>query len=258
MYWEIGQKVPLNHQESLRLGIKVMHQYAAVLDLPEIKNSATFYLFHDHDGLSAAYAGLKGWEQGRAREHLTRWPQFGEAGLGFIFINSAQITRDELPPVRLMSVAAHELSHVYQYGLGMFDQFHLRHDEVRVHGPAWLQEGVAEFHALRALARGGVFPYERRRGDYARRARIVEHPLEEMETYAGLLGVPGGYELATMAAEYLAAKAGEEALIIYWALLGPETNWTESFQTAFGVTVQDLYTLFEEHRAMGFPMPSLP
>ena len=83
-------------------------------------------------------------------------------------------------------------------------------------------------------------------------------PSGRWKTYNVLLDGPGRFALATMGAEFLAAKAGEEALMTFWTLLGPGTTWQEAFNTAFGMTIDDFYSLFEEHRAAGFPAPDLP
>ena len=33
----------------------------------------------------------------------------------------------------------------------------------------------------------------------------------------------------------------------------PRPGWREAFERAFGMTVEEFYELFEEHRAAGFP-----
>ena len=91
-----------------------------------------------------------------------------------------------------------------------------------------------------------------------RQSRQVNVQLEETETYDGLKAGPGRSDMAAMASELLAAKAGEEALISFWTLLGPDTPWREAFEAAFGMTVEEFYPLFEEHRADGFPELDLP
>ena len=139
--------------------------------------------------------------------------------------------------------------------MGHFDT---THSEVRVHGPAWLTEGVAEFQAAWVLSKGSVIPYHQRREHSARQSPQAELSLHEMETYDGLLSGRGHFDVAVMAAELLAVNAGEESLIAYWTLLGPETPWQEAFQTAFGMAIEESYALFQEHRAAGFPELDLP
>ena len=151
------------------------------------------------------------------------------------------------------SVAAHEFSHVYQYTLGDLGEFDYTHSEVRVNGPAWMQEGIADFHAMTALAKGGIWPYHQRRRHWSNEADAADVRLGEMETYNVLLNGHGRWGLAVLGAEFLAAESSEEALFTYWALLGPETTWQQAFETSFGMTIGEFYGRFEEHRAAGFP-----
>ena len=261
--WEVGDEIPDAQRQSIREGILFMHRYAESVGLPELQGRTTIYLYDDPDTLAGAYARAFGTSVDEARRRLASVTWLGEAGIGandegYIFIFLARNPRDASSPARLMQVAAHELSHIYQYTLGEFGKFDASHDQVYVHGPAWLSEGVSDFHSLRALAKGGVISYEQRRGDVAGIASGVDSPLNELETYAELTAGPGRYDYGAMAAELLAAEAGEEALITYWTLLGPERPWQEAFETAFGMTVDGFYVLFEDHRAAGFPALGLP
>ena len=61
-----------------------------------------------------------------------------------------------------------------------------------------------------------------------------------------------------MAAELLAFRAGEGAILRYYALLTRGTDWRDAFESAFGLTVDDFYVLFEAHRAAGFPALEIP
>ena len=61
-----------------------------------------------------------------------------------------------------------------------------------------------------------------------------------------------------MAGELLASLAGESSLIKYYTNLTIGTTWQKEFQRTFGMTVDEFYELFEEHRAAGFPEVELP
>ena len=160
-----------------------------------------------------------------------------------------------------MKVAAHELLHAYQTALGG-----LRHsssdDQVPRAGPRWLREGIAEFFAYKALDAGSVLSYETERNSTSNHKRFVtqaegvDRPLSEMEKQDGIRGVP--YPFLLLAAELLASRSGEDALIRFFSLGQPGTTWQEAFETAFGMTVAEFYELFEEHRAAGFPDPNRP
>ena len=54
--------------------------------------------------------------------------------------------------------------------------------------------------------------------------------------------------LGQIAFEWHAEEVGEEAIIDYFALLKRSDTWEEAFQRAFGLTPDDFYARFEEHR----------
>ena len=262
--WEIGPEVPDEQYGYLRAGIVNMHQYAASLDLPPLPDDATFYVYRDQELAARALARLERRSLERARRSFADVGWAGLAGLepenehsGWITVNLEAYVRYP-EQWRYMRIAAHELSHVYQYTLGDLGKFDTTHKEVRVNGPAWMQEGFATFHSDRALAMGGIVPYEQSRQRLIRQSQRVDVLLKETETYDGLKAGPGRSDMAAMASELLAAEAGEKALITYWTLLGPDTPWQEAFETAFGMMIDEFYQLFEEHRAGGFPELDLP
>ena len=260
--WEVGPEVLEEYYQYARAGIVYLHRYAAPLGLPPLPDDSTFYLYYNLDLAARTLARLENRSVESARSAFVDDSWGGLAGLedvdsGWTMLNLPSLAQDGQPR-GFMKVAAHELFHVYQYTLQGYGRFSFTHSEVRVIGPAWMQEGVCEFQAIAALAKGGIWPYAQSHQRYANEAREVDVSLREMETYNVLLDGPGRFALATMGAEFLAAKAGEEALMTFWTLLGPGTTWQEAFNTAFGMTIDDFYSLFEEHRAAGFPAPDLP
>ena len=255
--WEVGPDVPDSIFYDMRKGIVPMHRYASSLGLPPLPDYATFYIYHDPESAARTLARLERRRLEDARQMVADGGWAGLAGLEPADEDSGWIMINLRYPV-YMRTAAHELSHVYQYTLQKHGRFDTTHQEVRVIGPAWMQEGFAIFHSDRALAMGGLVPYEQSRQELIRQSRQVDVQLEETETYDGLKAGPGRYDMAAMASELLAAKAGEETLISFWTLLGPDTPWREAFEAAFGMTVEEFYPLFEEHRADGFPELDLP
>ena len=246
-----------------RAGIFDMHRYASSLNLPPLPDDATFYLYSDRDLAVRTFARVERRSLEDARQRFDSGDWAALAGLepknersGWILVNLQAF--GNLESWSYMGIAAHELSHVYQYALQRHGRFDTTHKEVRVIGPAWMQEGFATFHPSRSLAMGGVVPYQQSRHRLIRQSQRVDVELEDTETYDGLRAGPGRYDMAAMASELLAAKAGEEALITFWTLLGPDTSWQEAFETTFGMTVDEFYPLFEEHRSAGFPKLDLP
>lgn len=262
--WEIGPEVPDEQYRYLRSGVLDMHRYASWLDLPPLPDDATFYLYHDLALGAKALARVEVRSLEDARRRLANIDWAGVAGLdpknedsGWIMVNLLAYVRYP-ESWRYMRTAAHELSHVYQYTLQNHGRFDTTHQEVRIIGPAWIQEGFATWQADRALAMGGVVPYEQSRQRLLRQSQRVDVRLRETETYNGLRGGPGRYDMAAMASELLATGAGEESLITFWTLLRPGTSWQEAFETTFGMTVDEFYRRFEAHRADGFPELELP
>ena len=262
--WEVGPGVSGEQFQYFRRGILDMHRYATSLGLPPLPDYSMFYVYHDPESAARTLARLERRTFEDARQIVADDGWRGRSGLelenedsGWIMVNLLAYVRYPEPRLH-MRTAAHELSHVYQYTLQRHGRFDTTHQEVRVIGPAWMQEGFATFHSERALAMGGVVPYEQSRQELIGQSQRVDVQLVETETYDGLRAGPGRYGMAAMASELLAAKAGEEALISFWELLGPDTPWQEAFEAVFGMTVEEFYPLFEEHRADGFPELDLP
>ena len=250
--WEIGAEVPVLHQLALRRGIVYMHEYAVFHGLKEPRLDSTFYLYYRWEDLYDAYARAKGLTVEEARRHLPHTG--GEAGYRFIFVNARQPFPYYVEGATSW-MAAHELGHVIQFMSGTIGTFDTDHGKVRVHGPAWLLEGGAEFWTARALSRAGVIDYAQRRAIFLRDAVSTDVELKECETYVGLLAGPGRYHLGAMAVEFLMTQSSERSLFEYWAILSPQTTWQEAFNQTFGMTVHEFYRLFREHRGAGYPAP---
>ena len=61
------------------------------------------------------------------------------------------------------------------------------------------------------------------------------------------------YDYSIMAVELLASYKGDGAILDYWASLDPGTVWETQFRKAFGISVDEFYTRFDEHAEAGFP-----
>ena len=258
--WEVGANVPDNMFYDVRRGLLLAEQYVRSLAVLELENEVVLYLYWD---IVPAMARVYGISERQARQSYETYGSAGEAtltddGSGAIIINGSIMETYGVSPVRFTHIASHELIHIYQYGLAAHRGIDLDHSKVRVHGPAWLQEGGAEFQTHRALTKGAVYLYDERRRWFSQTASAVDTPLSDLETYKGLLATQNSFELGAMAVELLAARAGEEAVMAYWTLLDPQTPWEEAFETTFGTTISEFYLLFEQSRAAGFPEEDLP
>ena len=257
--WEIGSEVSLADEQNARYAVQLMHDYAVSLGMPEIKEDITFYLYHNHDALFAAYARVGGVSVDYARDHWEDGDAIGETGPeawgAWVFVNtSAPWFRED--PVNLMSTSAGEfVGALTTYTLS---EFSWRSGTGEV--PRWLDAGIHTILQIRALEEGGLISYDTKRNSLVESAKYVgKQPLSEMETWRGFSGIRGdAYDYSTMAGELLASLAGESSLIKYYANLKVGTTWQKEFQKSFGMTVDKFYELFEEHRAAGFPDPLTP
>ena len=142
-------------------------------------------------------------------------------------------------------VLAHEYVHVLQHELAAGAPW----------GPQWLSEGVAVYgEALhRALVEQGL----------TAGAGLAERRLEEVAILAGRDEIPAlrnlervadpaervHYRLGFLAADWLAQRAGGEALLDYYRRLPSAERWQAAFGAAFGLGVDDFYKAFEGYLA---------
>ena len=125
--------------------------------------------------------------------------------------------------------------------------------------PAWLIEGSAEYIAGRYR---DAMDYEDYDDARERAVEVVEDEREEislsqLETRADFREVDPGfsYALGMLAAEWLAAHAGDEALFEYQRQLSRAgSKWPFAFEIAFGMTVEEFYEAFLQH-AVKFEEP---
>ena len=254
-HWYVGADVPHEYVGEIAKGASLMHEYAASRVMPESGGKVRQYLPGDLDTLVLINSALTGWSLERSREHWN--PNFAMAGDrgvadgSWIITNTFSSRYASTDPERRMKVAAHEMFHAYQKKLSTLKTGG-GDDEVPQAGPRWLTEGSAEFFAYKAMDAGGVFSYDTERNTRSvEHAKRVDRPLSEMENLRGVRGI--SYQFFLLGVELLAYHAGEDALIRFYSLQQPGTTWQEAFQIAFGMTVEEFYVLFEEHRAAGFP-----
>ena len=128
-------------------------------------------------------------------------------------------------------------------------------------GSDWLIRGTKEYSHARYRAAVGMGRYDTSRVAFVRDARGAGFALRNVEVIdPDADGWRNGQidALAFLAVEWLAARAGDPAIIEYFHLLPSSGTWQEAFAAAFGITVEDFYTGFEEYRAeIAPPVPYL-
>ena len=250
--WHIGDDVSPAAAEAVVEGTRLMHELASSLGLTDIDEEIRFYLYPGVEGLAPVFDAVTGMQSKQVRPWWWQGNGKGQAAEAFrgnIFLTTSAFTSSSL-----MKIAAHELSHAQASAIAGFNNSGAT-SEVQTHGPVWLREGIAERHAYLAMDRGGAQSYSDYRSNAVSYVRSRAFPqLMHLETHEQVWAVGHHtYGYFVLAAELLASYAGESALIEYFALLQPGTTWQEAFEAAFGVTVEEFYELFEEHRAAGFP-----
>ncbi len=254
--WDVGPNVPQNIFDETRTGIVLMHKYTSALGgLPAEVRPVTVFLYHDDwDALAPKYARRKGISTSDARAYLSSVQHTADVEEGFMVLFSANLAKET--PAYQRWVTAHELGHNYQdwnswYGVPYHDyHWGLVH---RVLGPVWLFEGCIEFQVAKAFDAGGVIQYDQYREWTVSVAQTVSAPLKDIETRTESRKHAGSYQLGWMACELLAHISGKTVPSIYWSLPAPDTSWQDAFTQFFGLSLEEFYPRFEQHRAAGFP-----
>ena len=123
---------------------------------------------------------------------------------------------------------------------------------------------MAELLTQLLISEVNDIPYENRREEYVAKAMGTDIPLSQAETWPEASHpnrdevISCIYRCGLMAVELLVSQVGQNALTDFFTMLHPDNTWQETFQTAFGMSVDEFYREFEEHRATGFPTLRLP
>ena len=121
-------------------------------------------------------------------------------------------------------------------------------------GPGWLVEGMREY-ALTSYREAAGEPAIRQRSNMETGARRTSLPLsyfEVTESRDGATKFSAG-TLGFFAVEWLAERAGNPAVFDYLRLMRTSEDWRETFETAFGISVDEFYAAFAAVRAEAFP-----
>ena len=259
--WTIGDEVSAELRQYAVDAARLIHEYATSRGLPDIESEIEIHIHGDLDTLATIYADIAGWSFNESRDF---WENRGGGGAGAGWVTMPEWTHrnPSEEPIKITRGITHELVHAYQaakYSLVGSNPYG-PDDEAPKHGPRWLLEGSANFFMYKAMDAGGFLSYDRERLKVIDEAKLVAKPLSGLESHTnGLRGVQGGYDLGQLATELLVSIAGEEeAVIRYYTLTQPGTIWQGAFESAFGMTVEEFYELFEAHRAAGFPELDVP
>lgn len=139
----------------------------------------------------------------------------------------------------------HEYFHVFQREAGGYNGVF----------PHWLNEGGAHYVAARGLDNNGVYSYVKIREGHLTEAVKVRESLKSMESAQGFYGAgtpyADEYSLGFLATEHLVKdlpNEGVSALARFWQEIGRGNPWQTSFQSSFGKTPDQFYSVFESLR----------
>ena len=118
--------------------------------------------------------------------------------------------------------------------------------------PFWLVEGMAMYLSARYRGDAGYEDYRSARRWAVHNARAFGGPLplHLLETYLQWRRSPpvAAYAVGFLAAEWLAAQAGDDALFLYMRRLQRGVSrWHEAFDVAFGLSLDEFYEAFDAH-----------
>ena len=273
--WDVGSEVDLLDVESAIRGVKLMSDYAESLGLPDPASPITITIHKELEKMVCKYSMSTGWDLELSRKY---WEKKGGAvaGQGSVHVYGSTPERLKSDPHRLMRTLAHELTHAH------FQVGQIRFPQRSGESPRWLGEGTANLvttlllreHYPDALDQG-----HRSRNDEITRAESTGLQLRDAEVWppseggrvgmdeAGLNIVACIYSCGYPAAELLASQVGMSRLFDYYKYLEPwmepwdhaeGRKWRPAFERAYGMTLEEFYELFEEHRAAGFPEVEIP
>lgn len=114
---------------------------------------------------------------------------------------------------------------------------------------AWLHEGSPEFVGYLSTAYAGLQDFNTWRTVFIGETRGITRPLNQCEERPGGRTPDECYILGFVAVDFLLPMSGGlPALVNFYRFLGDGLEWRESFQRAFGRSVEAFYVEFEAYR----------
>ena len=237
-----------------------LHEYAVFAGIPVTNEPKTIYIEHDRAALAGHFVTVQGWSEDDASTYTKEAPIPG----GTAGVNRAYHLVDKPLPEGAHQytpwiVDGHEIVHgVYQYGLG---GVHTDRDWFRQHpseSPPWMGEGVALVFQQLAFCHSRGVPYLHNEWD---KAKVLEWDgtLADIDGYEpDEWGSPYKYSAGTEAVELLVSIVGVSRLFDFYTMMRPNEPWQSTFSRAYGVSVEEFYEMFEQHKAAGLPDLQLP
>ena len=243
--WKIGDQVNAAVEAEIREAVSATHDTFIRYGMPRIDQTLTIFVYHDPDALEAAVKEVTG-RTINAADITT------SSGDTTFIINTSSERFQSWSSEALQQQIVGHMVRINNSRMSDLNTW-ASPDEVPPAGPAWLMPGAARYFTWQTLRPEGPASCDQTRDRYARIRDPVDTPLRQAETSSGYSSLRNSSAYTFLAVELLAEQAGPESVISYYASLHPRTTWQEAFQTAFGMTIDEFYGLYEERRAAGFP-----
>ncbi len=291
--WDIGIQVDRSDVESAIRSVRLVHEFGKSLGLPDPHGQIIFLLENDFDRMACYFAR---WHRITIETSRKYWEVArGNAGRGFIAIMPRRSNGEPLrQPREIENVMIHELVHAnFQLGMaGLSTDPTAFEQHPGVTTPRWLSEGMAMLmtNLISVELLGIPHAGSKQREQSVSLASATDLTLPDVELWPeggyGRTDPKGAseaeleqrraiidciYHCGHLATELLASRVGVSKLAEYYMLLEawmmprgireadyPQPGWRLAFEAAFGMTIDEFYELFEEHRAAGFPEMEIP
>lgn len=256
----VGDGVSQADVHQLARATSNLHEYAVFAGIPVSDEPKTIYIEHDRNNLTKVFVTVEGWQE---EDALKYWRGHSIPG-GTASINLAyQLVDEPLPEGEHQYtpwiVDGHEIVHgMYQFGLGGLytDRGWFRRHHAQ--SPPWMGEGLAMVYQQLAFCHANSVPYLHNPWD---KAAALEWS-GTLENIDGLEPEEWGsvykYSAGAEAIELLATIVGVSRLFDFYTMMRPNEPWQSTFRRAYGISVEEFYERFNQHKAAGLPDLELP
>ena len=266
--WVFAGNIPTEHQTILREEME--HSRAYFSDRFGIEATGfTVLVGADYEAMSPVFRDVTGkdlsWAYGSHLKRTHAWVGSSASGGAVVGLMYGHLSDRSLSILKHAIV--HEYFHVLQGQLGSgFAQ--LQNGEIawgfpRDRGPTWLVEGLASYadYAYTPSRPGRRQFLDDRYRPYLDLAwqRAIESDaldnlamelarIEDRFAFRACSGQWHSYALSFIASTFLVEEQSEseDSYVNYWRLLGERATWQQAFEEAFGISVDNFYTAFDE------------
>ena len=248
--WIIGDDVNRSEERAARLGFQWLYEYGLSLGWPIAGETITIHL-DDDLGLARTLTNEDGLvEPGEFEDQLgfiRTVGGFADDDINYIVASSLG---EPVNHRRTATTVAHENLHI------MFQRDLVGYNSTRHYDwsePHWWNEGMATLFAAVVVRDGMPFKERRRFLVETAAADRCDAPLADYEIADDYDLFLCGYEVGALAVELLGSIVGLRDIVRVYADRQPDWTWEQTFEYAFGMTVQEFYAEFAQHREAGFP-----